>query len=94
MTLAAHCRVQLFRMEEARPQTQRQLDIVERRITHRLSTVIAQSRPRRTVHRRGRPPETGAFHERYHTTLIWRRSPPSASTSSMHFRAASPARTW
>ena len=40
MTLAPECSRQLSRLEEARRHTQRQLNIVERQIIHRLAGVI------------------------------------------------------
>ena len=60
---------QLARMEEARRQTQRQLDMIERQITRRLTALIPQLQPRRTAYRRGKPPDPGAFLERYRSNL-------------------------
>ena len=40
---------QLSRMEEARRQTQRQLDLIERQITRRMTALIPQLLPRRTA---------------------------------------------
>lgn len=65
MTLAPELRRQLSRMEEARRQTQRQLDTVDRQITRRMTALIPGLLPRRTHYRRGKAPDPGAFLERY-----------------------------
>ncbi|TJW36429.1 MAG: hypothetical protein E5X59_33880, partial [Mesorhizobium sp.] len=65
MTLAPKLRRQLSRMEEARRQTQRQLDMVDRQITRRMTALIPGLLPRRTHYRRGKAPDPGAFLERY-----------------------------
>ena len=62
-------RVQLFRMEAARRQTQRQLDIIQRQITRRMMALIPTLQPRRTGFRRGKPPDPRAFLERYRSNL-------------------------
>lgn len=62
-------RAQLFRMEEARRQTQRQLDMIDRQITRRITALIPQLHPRQTTYRRGKSPDPGAFLERYRTNL-------------------------
>lgn len=49
MTLAPELRRQLSRMEEARRQTQRQLDMVDRQITRRMTALIPGLLPRRTL---------------------------------------------
>jgi hypothetical protein len=49
MTLAPELRRHLSRMEEARRQTQRQLDMVDRQITHRMTALIPGLLPRRTL---------------------------------------------
>ncbi|RWI54786.1 MAG: hypothetical protein EOR16_23740 [Mesorhizobium sp.] len=69
MTLAPELRRQLSRMEEARRQTQRQLDIVDRQITRRMTALIPGLLPRRTHYRRGKAPDPGAFLERYRSQL-------------------------
>lgn len=69
MTLAPELRRQLSRMEEARRQTQRQLDMVDRQITRRMTALIPGLLPRRTHYRRGRAPDPGAFLERYRFQL-------------------------
>jgi hypothetical protein len=56
-------------MEEARRQTQRQLDVIERQITRRMTALIPGLLPRRTHYRRGRAPDPGAFLERYRSRL-------------------------
>lgn len=62
-------RVQLFRMEAARRQTQRQIDIIQRQITRRMTALIPTLQPRRTNYRRGKPPDPRAFLERYRSNL-------------------------
>lgn len=69
MTLAPELRRQLSRMEEARRQTQRQLDLVDRQITRRMTALIPGLVPRRTHYRRGKAPDPGAFLERYRSQL-------------------------
>ncbi len=69
MTLAPELRRQLSRMEEARRQTQRQLDTVDRQITRRMTALIPGLLPRRTHYRRGRAPDPGAVLERYRSQL-------------------------
>jgi hypothetical protein len=69
MTLAPELRRHLSRMEEARRQTQRQLDMVDRQITHRMTALIPGLLPRRTHYRRGKAPDSGAFLERYRSQL-------------------------
>jgi len=58
--------VQLLRMEEARRQTQRQLDMIDRQITRRMT---ARLHPRQATYRRGKPPDPGTFLERYRANL-------------------------
>ncbi len=62
-------RVLLSRMEEARRQTQHQLNMIDRQITRRMTAAIPHLRPARSGYRRGRPPEPGAFLERYRSNL-------------------------
>ncbi|TIQ78346.1 MAG: hypothetical protein E5X44_32245, partial [Mesorhizobium sp.] len=69
MTLAPELRRQLSRMEEARRQTQRQLDMLDRQITRRMTALIPGLLPRRTHYRRGKAPDPGAFLERYRSQL-------------------------
>jgi hypothetical protein len=69
MTLAPEFRRQLTRMDEARRQTQRQLDMVDRQITRRMTALIPGLLPRRTHYRRGKAPDPGAFLERYRSQL-------------------------
>lgn len=69
MTTSLDRRAQLARMEEARRQTQRQLDMIDRQITRRMTALIPQLQPRRTAYRRGQPPDPGAFLERYRANL-------------------------
>lgn len=69
MTLTPEFRRQLTRMEEARRQMQRQLDMVDRQITRRMTALIPGLLPRRTHYRRGKAPDPGAFLERYRSQL-------------------------
>lgn len=69
MSLPSERQAQLFRMEEARRQTQRQLDMIHRQITRRMTALIPRLQPRQTGYRRGRAPDPGAFLERYRSNL-------------------------
>ena len=69
MTLGTDDRRQLSRMEEARRQTQRQLDMLDRQITRRMTALIPSLLPRRTHHRRGKAPDPGAFLASYRAQL-------------------------
>jgi hypothetical protein len=62
-------RAQLFRMEEARRQTQRQLDVIERQIIRRMTALIPLLKPQRTGYRRGKAPDARTFLERYRSNL-------------------------
>ena len=62
-------RAQLFRMEEARRQTQRQLDLIDRQVTRRMTALIPGLLPRRTRYRRGKAPDPGAFIASYRAQL-------------------------
>ncbi|RWO44930.1 MAG: hypothetical protein EOS13_29250 [Mesorhizobium sp.] len=62
-------RAQLFRMEEARRQTQRQLDMIDRQIIRRMTAIIPQLKPQRTGHRRLKPADARTFLERYRSNL-------------------------
>lgn len=78
MTLSPElCRF-LSRMEEARRQTQRQLDMIDRQIIRRMTGLIPQLQPKQSAYRRGKAPDPGAFLERYrshHAALIEERQP-------------------
>lgn len=69
MTLGTDDRRQLSRMEEARRQTQRQLDMLDRQITRRMTALIPSLLPRRTHYRRGKAPAPGAFLASYRAQL-------------------------
>ncbi|MCW8060497.1 hypothetical protein [Agrobacterium tumefaciens] len=62
-------RTRLFRMEEARRQTQRQLDIIDRQIIRQMTALLPQLKLQRTTYRRGKPPDPSAFLERYRSNL-------------------------
>ena len=62
-------RTRLFRMEEARRQTQHQLVMIERQITRRMAALIPQSQPKRKAFHRGRMSDPAAFLERYRSNL-------------------------
>ena len=69
MAISFETLAQLSRMEEARRQVQRQLDQIERQITRRMTALIPQLQPKRTVYRHGKPPDPRAFLERYRSNL-------------------------
>ena len=60
---------QFTRMESARRQTQHQLDLIDRQITRRMTTIIPQLGRRQSGYRRGKAPEPSAFLERYRANL-------------------------
>lgn len=60
MSASPDRRAQLFRMEAARRQTERQLDIIQRQITRRMTALIPKLQPRRTCYQRGKPPDPRA----------------------------------
>ncbi|ULJ82758.1 hypothetical protein MF410_34525 (plasmid) [Rhizobium sp. C104] len=60
---------QLTRMQAARWQTQHQLDLIDRQITRRMTALIPLLGRRQPGYRRGKPPEPGAFLERYRANL-------------------------
>jgi hypothetical protein len=69
MTLPPEQRREFSRMEEARRQTQRQLNMVERQITRRMTALIPGLLPRRSHYRRDKPPDPGAFLASYRAQL-------------------------
>lgn len=60
---------QLSRMEEARRQTQRQLDQINRQITRRMTVILPLLQPKQPRYRRGKAPAPSAFLERYRANL-------------------------
>ncbi|MGX9182014.1 hypothetical protein [Mesorhizobium sp. BHbdii] len=69
MTLSPEHRAELLRMEEARRQVQRQLDIIDRQITRRMTALIPAIGRRHSGFHRGKPPEPAAFLARYRAQL-------------------------
>lgn len=69
MTAFSEPSAQLFRMQEARRQIQKQLDMIDRQITRRMTAIIPQLQPRRTGYRRSDGPDPGGFLERYRAHL-------------------------
>lgn len=69
MTARLDARSRLSRLEEARRQTQRQLDLIDRQIIRRMTALIPKLGPRRATYRRGRPPDPAAFLERYRAQM-------------------------
>lgn len=67
--LPADRSTQLFRMEEARRQTQHRLDLIERQITRRMTALIPQLGRKQSGYRRGKPPDPKTFLERYRANL-------------------------
>jgi hypothetical protein len=62
-------RAELQRMEEARRQTQHQIDMIERQIIRKMTALIPSLGRRRSGYRGGRPPGPEAFLNRYRTNL-------------------------
>lgn len=69
MTRSPERQALLFRMEEARRQTQRQLDMIDRQITARMTALIPSLGRRRSGYRQGKPPAPEAFLARYRSSL-------------------------
>ena len=69
MNASLDIRVRLFRMEEARRQTQRQLDLIDRQIIRRMTALIPTLQPKRSGYRRGETCDQRAFLERYRMNL-------------------------
>jgi hypothetical protein len=61
--------VWLSRMEDARRQTQRQLEIINRQITRKMMAILPQSARRQTGYRRGRAPDGRPSLKRYRAHL-------------------------
>lgn len=60
---------QLSRMEDARRQTQKQLQIIDRQITRRMTAVLPQIARRQRGYRRGKAPDGRTLLERYRANL-------------------------
>lgn len=60
---------QLSRLEEARRQTQHQLDLIDRQITRKMTALIPLIGRRQRGYRRGKREPPGAFLERYRKNL-------------------------
>jgi hypothetical protein len=56
-------------MEEARRQTQHQLDIIDRQIMRRMTALIPRIGRKHVGYRHGKPPDASAFLERYRANL-------------------------
>lgn len=59
----------LHRMEEAQRQTQRQLNMIDRQITRRMTALIPSLGRKQSGYRRGKQPDPDAFLERYRASL-------------------------
>ena len=59
----------LSRMEEARRQTQRHLELIDRQITRRMTAILPQPARRQTRYRRGKAPDGRTLLERYRANL-------------------------
>jgi hypothetical protein len=59
----------LSRMEQARRQSQHQIDLIDRQITRRMTALIPQLGGRRQGYWRGKAADPGAFLERYRANL-------------------------
>lgn len=62
-------RLALLRMQEARRQSQRQLDLIDRQIMRRMTALIPELTPRRASYPRGRAQDQSAFLKRYRSHL-------------------------
>ncbi len=60
---------QLTRMEDARRQTQKQLQIIDRQITRRMTAILPQIARRQSGYRRGKAPDGRTLFERYRANL-------------------------
>ncbi|WP_177309908.1 hypothetical protein [Rhizobium tibeticum] len=60
---------QLSRMEDARRQTQKQLQIIDRQITRRMTAILPQIARRQSGYRRGKAPDGRTVLERYRANL-------------------------
>lgn len=69
MTASPERQALLFRMEEARRQTQRQLDLIDRQITAKMTALIPSLGRRWRGYRRGKAPAPEAFLARYRSSL-------------------------
>lgn len=69
MTSSAERPADLSKMEDARRQTQRQLDLINRQIIRKMTALIPQLSPKRIAYRRGKPPDPSAFLDRYRSNL-------------------------
>ncbi|UWU19557.1 hypothetical protein N2599_36605 (plasmid) [Rhizobium sullae] len=69
MAPTANRSAQLSRMEEARRQTQHQLDLIDRQITRKMTVLIPLIGRRQRGYRRGKGEPPGAFLERYRANL-------------------------
>lgn len=69
MTFAPDSQSSLSRLEEARRQTQRQLDLIDRQIIRRMTALIPKLAPKRIAYRRGKAPDPEAFLEHYRAQL-------------------------
>lgn len=59
----------LARMEDARRQTQRQLELIDRQITRRMTAILPQLARRQAGYRRGKTPDGRTLLERYRLNL-------------------------
>lgn len=69
MTPSSELDRRLSRMEDARRQTQHQIDMIERQIIRRMTAVIPLLGRKHSGYRRGKAPEPVAFLERYRSNL-------------------------
>ncbi|WP_244618849.1 MULTISPECIES: hypothetical protein [unclassified Rhizobium] len=69
MAIQANHSALLSHMEEARRQTQHQIDLIDRQITRRMTALIPRLGRRQQGYRRGKAADPGAFLERYRANL-------------------------
>lgn len=69
MESAISLETQLSRLEAARRQTQKQLQIIERQISRRITAIMPQIATRQNGYRRGKAPDGRTLLERYRANL-------------------------
>lgn len=69
MTSVMSPQTQLSRMEDARRQTQRQIEIIDRQITRRMTAILPHLARRQVGYRRGKAPDGRPLLERYRANL-------------------------
>lgn len=81
-------KVWLSRMQDARRQTQRQLEIINRRITRKMTAILPQSARRQTGYRRGGAPDGRPLLRRYRAHLTGLTTEPQPEVDALACRLA------